>query len=553
MWMEIDYLVSPTTLIVSADNGAGKSTLSIWALYYALFGKAYKKEVKVASIVNSQSNKDCLVEVEFTAQGSDWVVRRGRKPEVFDIMRDGKRVEDEAALKDYQVYLESVISMDEKAFEYIVALGPDKFVPFTSLGASQRRAFVEQILDITVISTMNELTKTRIKAIRKAAEQVYYDINMNESKMLGHERTLGILRNQRDQRLRDTSSELVTLQSDELHMTSMIDKLNAKLDETTALIDQSADKKLSDHQSMINRFQMKMIDLKNNAKKYTSMTSCPTCLQCVAEEHKQGIADTANAAVAKLEAPLQKLIDDLRPLQEKVASNAAINDKASKIRQAIMELRVKKQGVSSQIAAIKAKLANANEDAQIDIETHAILTLQDILKDLNENHQSYKQEEDETNFFLLTLKDDAVKAEIVRQYLPFLNQKINEYLDAMNLYIQMSLDEEFNISMFAPNRKGQTIDNLSTGQLRRVDLAVLLAWREVARSKASVSSNLLILDEILENLSEQGVADFAELWQTKYADKEINLFVISQRNAEFEEHFERTIKYALKDDRTVEV
>ena len=440
MWMELEYGASPTTLVVSTDNGAGKSTLTIWALYYALFGKPYKKDTKLPSLVNSVSGKDLMVEVEFTTKGSDWLIRRGRKPDVFDILKDGKRIEDEAALKDYQAYLQSVIGMDEKAFEYIIALNPDKFVPFTQLNTSQRRSFVEQVLDITVISTMNEITKDRVKAVRKESEQLYYEITNHETKIAGHKRTKQILETQLEQRQKETGDELFQLELSAKNMENMFKKLESKEVEELALLDKEADAKYLEVAKLGMRFEDKKQRLEQEAGKYQQMATCPTCQQCVTEEHKQSIADKAKLDIDKLEAPIEKLKAELEALQVRVNSNVEVNNRLAKIREGKMQLNAKLSAILSQIAVIKHRMQDNNDADLIYAEDQALHTLEVEMDVLSYKLQELKKKEDNHTAFLATLKDDAVKAEIVKQYIPVLNQKVNEYLDSMNLYIQMSMD-----------------------------------------------------------------------------------------------------------------
>ena len=215
------------------------------------------------------------------------------------------------------------------------------------------------------------------------------------------------------------------------------------------------------------------------------------------------------------------------------------------------QLSAKVNALKDSIATINRKMVNSNEDELIKVEIERIdefsTQVLNKTKEMNDNQviESHHLQ------LLQILKDDGIKANIVAQYIPFLNQTINKILDKLNLYIQVDIDKEFNVSMFAPSRKGQTIENLSTGQLRRVDLAVLLAWREIAKSKASVDCNVLILDEILENLSASGVDEFMEMWEG--IGQDTNMIVISQRGSEFDQYFDKTIQYKLQDDMTIEV
>lgn len=549
--LSLDYMASNTTLITSEANGSGKSTLSIWALFFALYGKPYKQSAKIGSLVNSKSNKDCLVEVDFSAGGSEWTVRRGYKPALFEIIKDGDLLVNESGNAEPQARLEKIIGMNDKAFCSIVALGVDRFVPFVSMGASDRRNFVEQMLDLIIISAMNDKTKERVKVVRKEAEQLNYDVGMMESKRAGHNRTLNILLGNRQDRLSNNDTEIAELEAEKVKLDRMISVSVTKLEELLKGIDDTAANKFSKANDMMNRFKFKLDDIEKNASKITSMTDCPTCKQSITGEHKHSLTTTAEAEAAKLVGPMEKLKLELDKNRDSIAANDVINDQVNDVRVLKTRLVSKLDTTYETIKSLKAKLVNTGEDDQINSEIKSIEALTETIESKEALLVTNKAAETDHLHLLQILKDDGIKANIVEQYLPFLNKTINDILDKLNLYVQINIDSEFNITMFAPDRKSQTIDNLSTGQSRRIDLAILLAWREIAKNKASADCNLLVLDEILESLSASGVSEFMEMWSTFGSDT--NLIVISQRAAEFDEYFERRVSYSLKDDMTIEV
>lgn len=551
MPMELDYRANKTTLVVSEDNGAGKSTLSIWALYYALFGKPYGKGVKMASLTNSRSNKDCLVEVEFDTRGSSWKVRRGQKPTIFEIYQDGKLLENEASLKDPQAYLQSqILGFDAKAFCSMIALGVTQFVPFMEMSAQERRTFVEQMLDMVVISGMNSKTKDRLKVIKKQIEQIEYEVGILESKKANHQRTLAILEERKQQRLNESGSELEILAVESGKYAHMDEMCTAKIFELEGKIENLVNERMTKLSTMITRFKGKMEDIQKNSDNISHLQNCPTCKQEVSEDHKQSISEAAANEKNSLKEPLEKLETEYNKLAEVLESNKAIQFSIDRIKTQKIQISSKLSSIQASIKSINTKMKDSGEDSLIEAEKEAITLVWNQLDGKDADLEKLRVKETHHNQLLQILKDDGIKANIVEQYLPALNQSINNTLDKMNLYIQINIDSEFNLSMFAPSRKGQTLENLSTGQLRRVDLAVLLAWREIAKSKASVDCNLLILDEILENLSANGVEEFMEMWHSIGDD--INLFVITQRNAEFDQFFDNTIKYKLVDDMTTE-
>jgi DNA repair exonuclease SbcCD ATPase subunit len=552
MMIELDYQASSSTLIASEANGSGKSTLAIWALYFVLFGEPYSKDCKIGGLVNSKSGKDCVVELEFETMGAKWHLRRGYKPALFELFKDGKLIENEAAGGDMQKYLQNITGLrDKRAFCNIVALGIDRFVPFVQMKTAERREFVEQMLDMVVISEMNSITKDKVKAIRKQIEQVNYEIGIAESKLAGRQRTVAILEEKKQQRLNESGSELKTFEEELGKIVRMINAAEEKISAINEQRQPEALPKLEQVKQMLNRFKFKIDEIKRGADNITDLHDCPTCKQGVTEEHKAAIRANAEAEAGKLLEPMQKLEGERLKHQEVVNNNDRLSGEATKVIGLKMQLDVKLSSTQNAIKSIKDKMVDSNEDALIQTEKDESDKLSKDVDAKTVELNSLSDQETDHLQLLQILKDDGIKANIVAQYVPFLNQTINSILDRLNLYVQINIDSEFNVSMFAPDRKGQTIGNLSTGQLRRIDLAVLLAWREIAKNKASVDCNVLILDEILENLSASGVEEFMDMWQA--IGQETNLIVISQREAEFDQYFDRTVKYSLKNDMTVEV
>lgn len=549
-FLELDFQQSQTTLIASKDNGSGKSNMAIWALYYALFDKPYAKGVKKIGLLNSKSNKDLVVELEFETMGSKWLVRRSMKPNSLEIFQDEILWKNEAG-REPQDYLQTVIKIDEKAFSSIVALGVDRFVPFVQMSSQERRSFVEQMLDLIVISQMNDNTKTRIKSIKTALSQIEYDTGITESKYSGRVRTLNILEEKKNQRLSESGSELTNLLSEEETITNKIKLVDKKLLDLSGKLNTGVNSKLSEVKNMIDKFVSKQYDIKRQAESVTHLKDCPTCKQIVSEDHKELIKNEAINKASAFDDPVNKLLEQRSKYEALIIENNAVQKQISDVSIIKSTLNNTLSGVSAQIKQIRSKMVNTDEDRLISDEILEIDKLKILIEDKSKELDNIKKEEIKHTQLLQILKDDGIKANIVAQYIPYLNQNINKTLDRLNLYIQINIDSEFNISLFAPDRKNQTIENLSTGQLRRVDIATCLAWREIAKSKASLDCNILILDEILENLSTSGVEEFMDMWEI--VGRDTNLIVISQRSDEFSPYFKREIKYKLVNDMTVEV
>lgn len=572
MGMELFY-EEGTTMVGSIDNGAGKSTLLVFALYYGFFDKNYAKGSSKAKLINNRSNKETLVEIEWEHAGHTWVLHRGMKPAVFSMWKDGVPIDEEAALRDMQANL-SKISMDERVFCNTVVLGLDKFVPFVSMTAADRRNHGEQMMDLTVIGSMSATNKedikvytakrnaldarstTQLNAIRnlnemiavkkrhvaEAAETVQADINV-----LQDERQLAAIKKH------EFAQTLLRLDEEAVPYDQAIAAENTK---ATAQV--QAQQRKQSYEAMLQRLQADSVSMMERLQAVDSAT-CTCCgqvlpadqrdkhrvnLQAKAMELLEG-ADMAQAELNKIVVP------DYSParMEELKAGVAAIRERAQRVRmeehtvnaqlvdmdRRLQALRQRMQAVSAVVswAEEEAQLAKATEDyAATEAEMTEVLDLLAAKQAIQES-----------------LADDAVKAQIAEQFLPYLNERVNYYLQTLNLYLNIRIDNEFDIKMEAPDRRNQTIHDLSAGQQRRVDLSVLLAWRDIARATSSCDCNILVLDEILENLSEAGVADFLEMWQAQ-AQPTDGLYVVTQRRSEFQPLFDRAIIYSLVDEST---
>lgn len=563
-FIEVD-LSGGKTLVCSNENGSGKSTTLLHALTYVLFDKSYQKGQKKTSLVNSKNGKDCVVEVEFDTKGSEWLVRRGMKPNLFDIVKDGVRITDEAAKNDYQAYLISVLGMDDKVFHNTVALGRDKFVPFNELSAGESRNLGEVMLDQQIFSTANEVAKQDLKALKAEANDVGYLISKTEARIIGSERVIAVLKGAIASKAADNAGLVAGMVAErqgyeqklalaEPLIDSISAELTAEMEKLTG--SQEADAALTRVDGMRSQLMERAANSERTRDRLVSMDNCPTCQQIVSEERKAKVRSEMDPEISKLKDGVTRIsemrhaahlkVQDFKQIAERVSE---INHRLSVAHMGVKSLKGQIDSINARINSLSVVQDSGDEGRQLVQEEVALADYRTELVAQKDAELALLKKETNLNVLLKFLKDDGFKAEITKLYIPLLNLKVNEFLDAMNLFVNIQLDEEFNMTMIAPDRKGQTIADLSTGQMRRIDLAMLLGWREVAQAKSSVDTNLVIFDETLENLSAQGVSDFVDFMEGKYPD--MDMFVITQRADEFSEYFDKVIKYSLKDDFTV--
>ena len=549
-FIEID-LTTPKTLVCSSDNGAGKSTGLTHALTFVLFDKAYQKGQKKTSLINSKNNKDCIVEVEFDTKGSEWLVRRGIKPNLFEVIKDGKPLEPPAG-KDMQTYLtETILGMDDKVFFNTVVLGRDKFVPFNEMSASDNRNFVEVLLDLGVFSKMNEITKEDIKEVTRQITDNNYAIGKTDTAISAGLRVIDALQGAIASKQADNAGLVAAAEVElqEIMRNAVVAKKDLEaVDAELAKFPDGFEATVSKMGTLLTTLNGKKNMLTGQRDKFMSMTTCPTCEQEVSEHRKGEVCTKLNPDIDKAGADINKLDPMFKEAVVKVEKLRELNTKRRIASDNLHRLQhVDFVTAKRRITELQAVGDASEEQKKVADELHAVSELRRRLVEEKQAETNLLKKKADLTALLTFLKDDGVKSEIAKIYIPVLNQKVNAFLDALNLWVNIVIDEEFNMTMVAPDRKGQSISDLSTGQMRRIDLAMLLAWRDVAQMKSSVDTNLLIFDETLENLSAQGVADFIEFFEQTYQDN-LNLFVISQRRDEFSEYFDNVIEFALRDD-----
>lgn len=555
MGLELNFEKEGAVMIGSLDNGAGKSTLSVWALYYNWFDKPYGAGTTKTGLINSRSNKDLLTESEFRVNGHDWKVVRGQKPTVFQIFKDGVEIKDEASLKHFQAHLEEIIGMDEKVFCNTIAIGPDKFVPFVSMSAGDRRNYGEQMLDLMVISKMNEMHKADKKALENNMQTLNGNATGLELQIANKKSVIELKKKHASEIQSGIDQEIDEAKSRASAQDSSIASVQGSIDEFA-----TRQKEVGAERDTLSGFLKMKEDILEKAKKLAGEIqtakaggACPCCGQSLpqdkidehvsklsarAEELKRGIA-LANAKIA-----------EMRPLGDIEAEFASYSKRFSELQSELNYMNAAKNAALSDVRRLEAKKAQSSNVQSWDEDEVALKNLETELAEVKSKMNDLAISIRSADIISAALKDDGYKAKVVDQFLPFINEKVNEYLAAMNFFVHVELNNEFEVNMIAPDRRGQTIAGLSTGQKRRIDLAILFAWRAVAKAASGCDSNLLIMDEALENLSEQGVTDFLEMWHRMNASGECNLYVITQRCKEFEPMFENKIIYALRDDAT---
>ena len=525
---EVQLNKSSTTLIVG-DNGSGKSTV-LDALCFGLFNKPFRRITK-PQLINSINNGGLLVEIEFDYGSKSYKVRRGVKKNIFEIYVDGKRLNQDAKVTDQQEYLEkTILKLNYKSFTQIVLLGTAGFVPFMQLKSTDRRAIIEDLLDIQIFSVMNNLLKFKISENKDdvLSTEVKKEIstgNINTTQELITD-------------LKKTKSNQIQQNERDIDINEVeIDRLNTTIKELMGSIskDKTAQnlKELEGYQKGIER---KMLSSEKEIEFYEQNDTCSTCNQELGEEHKSKMIEEHHGVMHKSGSALLQLGNKIKDLESHL-------DHVSKVQTTITTNQNQVQAISSYITKLKDQIKEI-EDREDDID-EKIQKLKDLKSELKlclekQEKLSVQKQLYETAYVLL--KDTGIKTRIIKQYLPIMNQLINKYLASMDFFVSFNLDEKFEEKIKSRHRDEFTYDSFSEGEKMRIDLALLFTWRTIAKMKNSVNTNLLILDEVFDSsLDANGTEEFLKIIN-KLAGNQ-NTFVISHKGDILLDKFKNVIKF----------
>ena len=539
---EINFQKSDTTLIIGT-NGAGKSTV-LDALCYVLFNKPFRKIYK-SQLINTINEKDCMVEVEFSIGSRQYLVRRGMKPSVFEIHQNGKCLDQLSNAVDQQKYLEqNILKLNFKSFTQIVILGSSSFVPFMQLSAPGRREVIEDILDIKIFSSMNEVVKTKLKGIRDNVKVLDLKKENLTDKISMQKNFIKELEEQGQERIKkkkNTLNELVVeneelLESNEVKNKELLTISNKMTDVSNAT---SNLKKLG---TLKGRVSNKVSTATTDLNFFKQNTVCPTCTQHIEEEFRLNKVVDAQSKLDELSSGLDDLLETIKTEENRERLFTKLSKEVTRLTHEISNNNIRISGIHKQsknlgneIQTITSNIQNKNSEHE-KLETFK----QDLESSYNKITEQKIKERD-YDFVYSLLKDGGVKTKIIKKYLPLINQQINRYLQMMDFYINFTLDEEFNESVKSPIHEDFSYASFSEGEKMRIDLALLFTWREVARFKNSTNTNLLIMDEVFDSsLDTFGTDEFMKI--IRYVLKGANIFIISHKT-ELLDKFSATIKF----------
>jgi len=534
---------SPTTLIIG-ENGSGKSTI-LDALTFVLFGKAFRN-INKSQLVNTINEKGLLVTIEFSIGNKNFTVRRGVKPNIFEVLQDGKMIDQLANNRDYQEYLEKVIlKLNYKSFTQIVVLGSSTFEPFMQLRQSDRRTIVEDLLDIQIFSSMNSLLKVKNSELKTA-------ISDNDNKRELNVSKTKLQKNYIERLTEDNQLDILKKQTDvstfEDQKTLAIESLTTYHNEIQSLSDKliTEDKvqtKKSEFSNLQNQIEVKLKHDQKEVKFYEKNSTCSTCKQHIDDEFKKEKITSLSTNIEEKEQGLGKITTEIEQLKIQIEEFRNIGKQISEKNSQLAATKSKIEALDNNIDRAKKDINELKNKKELDnSELNVLQLLESELIELEKDYEEQCNIKQLYGYAHELLRDSGIKTKIIRQYVPIINKYVNKYLNELEFLINFSIDENFNETIRSQYRDEFSYSSFSEGEKMRIDLALLFTWRMVAKLKNSVNTNLLILDEVFDSsLDADGTEAFLKILNS--LDEKTNVFVISHKGEILYDKFRSTIKF----------
>ena len=536
-------LDNTTNSLIVGENGSGKSTL-LDALCFVLFGKAFRN-INKPNLVNTINQKDCVVEVEFDVGNKPYKIIRGIKPNKFEIYCNGELVNQDSASRDYQEYLEKfILKLNYKSFTQIVILGSASFTPFMQLSAADRRSIIEDLLDIQIFSTMNAVVKDRMSNNKDLITRKKNDFDLSKQKYDIQKKHIEELKQNNDDKVTEYATEIQLHNSTVSTLLKNVATLTAETEKLQLVVASKIDtetkvKKITKLESQI---ETNLSKFQKDISFFQSHDNCPTCRQTIANSFKEEELNTLSTKVTECQHGLSELEKKLLEEQEKLNS---INQTQKLINQKQVEIATANTTITetNKMIARLQKLIDELKNSKVvtDLEEQRLKELKDSLLSLQEDLKQLIEEKTYYEVASTLLKDTGIKTKIVKQYLPIINKLVNKYLASLDFFVNFNLDESFKETIKSRHRDDFSYHNFSEGEKQRIDMALMLTWRAVAKLKNSSNTNLLILDETFDSSLDANGTE--ELMKILHMLDGVNLFVISHKGDILQDKFSNVIRF----------
>ena len=531
--------------MVVGANGAGKSTM-LDALSFGLFGKPYRN-INKPQLINTINSKDCVVEVEFSVGPNRFKVIRGIKPNVFEIYKNGEVINESSHSKEFQKLLEqNILKLNHKSFHQIIVLGSSSFIPFMQLTAANRREVIEDLLDINIFSKMNIVLKDNIASLKDKIRDAAHQVDIVKNKIEVQRKYINDIKSLNEEKWREKQTEIkaqedsieqVNAQNEEIQKT-----LETKYDQVAKQLEQAGNA-FQDARIEKSNLQSEMKKLVKEDKFFQDNDVCPTCTQEIDENIKSQKVKGIAAKAKEIQKTFQAVEDKLSNGKSTVDDLQDQNRKSMELQGLLRDNNTKINMSRRLIAKLEEEISNTS-DSKDNIK-QAAQELEDFIDEkdgLITEKVELSEEYDYSSVIADMLKDTGIKTKIIKQYLPVMNKLVNQYLQTLDFFVHFELNESFSETIRSRHRDSFSYDSFSEGEKQRIDLALLFTWRQIAKMKNSVATNLLILDETFDSsLDNDGVENLFKIIHTLGADT--NVFVISHKGEILDGRFESKMEF----------
>lgn len=538
----IDLYKNPTTLIVG-NNGSGKSTV-LDALSFALFGKPHR-DINKPQLVNSINNRDCVVEVEFNVGPIVFRIVRGLKPNIFEIFQNGVLINQESHSRDYQKILEqNILKLNHKSFHQIVVLGSSSFIPFMQLPNNARREVIEDLLDINIFTKMNIVLKERSAKLRELLNNANFEIDLIREKIKMQEKYIGNLKNLDAENVVKNAAKVQDLQA----QTDLLLQENTKINTDVSLnyntVKNESDK-LSDTKNTLTKYQTQIESniktLVKDAKFYEENNNCPTCAQVLDATFKHDKLSKVKVKAQELSLGKDKLLDEMQKVARSIDTVTEKLNAYGALHSKIFSNNLMISNFQKQIRRLEEESVKS-DNSDVSVAETALSDLNLTFRDIGDRRAGFYEEGTYNQAISEMLKDTGIKTKVIRQYLPVMNKLINNYLQILDFFVSFNLDEAFNETIRSRHRDDFSYASFSEGEKQRIDLALLFTWRQIARMKNSISTNLLILDETFDSsMDSDGVENLIKILKT--LENNTNVFIISHKTDALDGKFASKLEF----------
>lgn len=533
------------TTLICGNNGSGKSFAFLDSITYALFGKPFRK-INISQLVNSVNDKNCVVEIVFSKGPDTYTVKRGISPKIFEIYKNNVLINQNSNSLDYQSVLEdSILKMNYKTFTQVVILGSSSFVPFMQLSTNDRRSVIENILDIDIFTSMNIILKGKLLQLKETTRAIVNTLEISKNKIESQENYVNNITSKSNKHTQEIDDTVLKLQKSITDLEDEQTALNEEIKNLTKITDSKniIKTKIDKLKELETRINSNIKVLSTGIDFYSNNNDCPMCSQTITEELKNTEINKQKDKKLKLESGLVELVTEQENTKEIYKTILTNIDRSIALQ---LLLGKKEANLESTITQLKdlntKKIQKIEQDKDIETEYNKLVSFKNELELIIKEKASINESIIYNESISELLKDSGVKSKIIKYYLPHINSYINNFLRSMDFFVQFNLDENFNEEIKSRNRDVFSYENFSEGEKMRIDLSLLLAWREIARAKNSINCNLLILDEVFDSsLDAIGMEELMKLINS--VSNGSNIYIISHKSDQLVDKFQHLVTF----------